>query len=324
MKKFNLIPVSIILGTSLLLGACGGSDSDPEMTMVSFAVADAPVDDAEEVVIAIDAIELVREGQDSIMLDVSDGDLSYAQVDLKQFQGGDSKIILDETELAPGVYQNLILHVLDDSDGDDFSYVTETENGIQVPMKQPSQKLKLGGFEVTAGGVQRFTIHFDLRTALVENKNGQRYNLKPHGVTIVDNETVSSLSGMVDENLFCALDENAGNFVYLYAGHGLTEEQLVDNYDATVAQIIALPANAVAPTNSTEVTMMEVDNEMVYSYAFGFISEGDYTVAYTCSGANDGEEQYDGRMIPNPSPQKHEVTLNNDVDSVQDFNEIVL
>ena len=68
-------------------------------------------------VIAIDAIELVKEGQDNILLDVKDADLEleYAQVDLKQFQGGDSKIILDETELEPGQYKNLILHVLDES-----------------------------------------------------------------------------------------------------------------------------------------------------------------------------------------------------------------
>ncbi|MEW6996910.1 DUF4382 domain-containing protein [Colwelliaceae bacterium BS250] len=317
-KKIKLIPISLLIGSSFLLAACG-SDSDDDKTMVSFAVADAPVDHAEEVVVAIDAIELVREGEENIMLDVSDGDLSYAQVDLKQFQGGDSKIILDETELAPGVYQNLILHVLDDSDGDDYSYVTEMENGSKVPMKQPSQKLKLGGFEVVAGGVQRFTIHFDLRTALVENKNGQRYNLKPHGVTIVDNETVASLSGMVNVNLFCDADLNAGNFVYLYPGHDLTEEQLVDNYNPAVTQINTLPVNAVAPMYSTAVTMVTENEDVGYRYAFGFIPEGDYTVAFTCSGANDDEEQYDELMIANPTDQLEPVVLSNDEDKVYDF-----
>ena len=316
MQHFKFIQLTILIGSSLLLTACGGSDSKVNTTMVSFAVADAPVDDAEEVWIAIDAIELVREGQDNILLDVKDGDLEYAQIDLKQFQGGDSKIILDETELELGVYQNLILHVLDESDGDNFSYVKEV-GGNDVSMKQPSQKLKLGGFEVTREGVQRFTIHFDLRTALVKNQNGQRYNLKPHGVTIVDNETVASLSGMVDLNLFCMGDENEGNFVYLYPGHNLTV--LVDNYDESTAQT-GLPGGAVPPVGSTAVVV----NGNEHSYAFGFIPGGEYTVAFTCSGSNDNEALYDGRTIPNPTMQKHNVTLSNDVDSEQDFAEIVL
>jgi len=317
MQHFKFVQLTILIGSSLLLTACGGSDSKANTTMVSFAVADAPVDDAAEVWIAVDAIELVKEGQDNILLDVKDGELEYAQVDLKQFQGGDSKIILDETELELGVYQNLILHVLDESVGDNYSYVTELD-GNEVSMKQPSQKLKLGGFEVTSQGVQRFTIHFDLRTALVQNQNGQRYNLKPHGVTIVDNETVSSLSGMVDPNLFtCTGDENEGNFVYLYPGYDLPV--LVDNYDENTSQT-GLPEGAVAPVGSTAVVINGND----YSYAFGFIPEGEYTVAFTCSGSNDNEALYDGMTIPNPISQKHNVLLSNDVDSEQDFVEIVL
>ncbi|OUS31408.1 hypothetical protein A9Q98_03125 [Thalassotalea sp. 42_200_T64] len=316
MQHFKIIPLSLLISSSLLLTACGGSDSKTNTTKVSFALADAPVDDAAEVWIAVDAIELVKEGEDNILLDVKDGDLEYAQIDLKQFQGGDSKIILDETELAPGVYQNLILHVLDESVGDNFSYVTELD-GDEIAMKQPSQKLKLGGFEVSSQGVQRFTIHFDLRTALVQNQNGQRYNLKPHGVTIVDNETVASLSGMVDANLFsCIGDDNEGNFVYLYPGHSLPV--LVDNYDANTMQT-DLPEGAVAPTGSTAVVLNGND----HSYAFGFIPEGNYTVAFTCSGLNDDEALYDGLVIPNPSMQMHEVVLSNDMDSVQNFEEIL-
>ena len=316
MQHSKFIQLTILIGSSLLLTACGGSDSKVNTTMVSFAVADAPVDDVEEVWIAVDAIELVKEGENNILIDVKDGELENAQIDLKQFQGGDSKIILDKTELAPGVYQNLILHILDESVGENYSYVKEL-GGNEVPMKQPSQKLKLGGFEVSEQGEQRFTIHFDLRTALVQNQSGERYNLKPHGVTIVDNETVASLSGMVDPNLLttCMGDDNEGNFVYLYPGHSLPV--LVDNYDENTPQT-DLPVGAVAPTGSTAV----VSNSNDYSYAFGFIPEGDYTIAFTCSGSNDDETLYDALVIPNPSSQIHEIVL--DADSIQNFEEIVL
>jgi hypothetical protein len=236
------------------------------------------------------------------------------QVDLKQFQGGASALLLDDTELEPGLYKNLILHVLDESVGDGLSYVIEKMGGGQVPMKQPSQKLKLGGFEVASQGVQRFTIHFDLRTALVQNQNGSRYNLKPHGVTIVDNATVSSLSGTVAPELItaCPEAEPVGSFVYLYPGHVTDTALLVDNYDSADTTITP-PVGTIKPDNSTEVTM---NGDGEYSYAFGFIPAGNYTVAFTCSGAGDDPAQYQELItIPNPNEQRYDVVLSNDVDT---------
>lgn len=323
MKQLKLTSLTIAIAAGLVLSGCG-SDSDstqtPKTAMVSFSIADAPVDDAQEVVVAIDAIELVKDGQENLILDVSgEDDLDYMQVDLKQFQGGNSALLLGDQELTVGEYKELILHVLDESEGPEFSYVTEL-SGAQIPMKQPSQKLKLGGFEVTADGVQRFTIHFDLRTALVSNKNGQRYNLKPHGVEIVDNATVASLYGTVDASLVtsCVGDANEGSFVYLYPGVSMTNEQLADNFDPEI-NVNPLPDGAVRPTNSTAVEMKDGSND--YSYAFGFIPSGEYTVAFSCSATLDDPESYQGLTIPNPESQRHDVTLNNEVDFEQNFQE---
>lgn len=323
MKLTKIIPLTI-LGT-LTLSACG-SDSDstpaPKTASVSFSIADAPVDDAQEVVVAIDAIELVKDGQDNLLLDVTgEDDLSYMQVDLKKFQGGDSALLLGDEELLIGEYKELILHVIDESSGADFSYVTEI-SGARIPMKQPSQKLKLGGFEVTSDGVQRFTIHFDLRTALVSNQNGNRYNLKPHGVEIVDNATVASLYGTVEPSLVnaCTGNENEGSFVYLYSGVGMSDEQLTDNFDADI-NTETLPEGAVRPTSSAAVEMKVDSND--YTYAFGFIPAGEYTVAFSCSAANDDPEQYQGLTIPNPDNQRHDVTLSNEADIEQNFQEVL-
>ena len=106
-----------LITLSILLAGCGGSGSALKTTTVSFSIADAPVDTAENVFIAIDAIELVREGQDNIMLDLetdlegTENDLDYVKIDLKQFQGGASALLLDDIELEAGLYKNLILHV---------------------------------------------------------------------------------------------------------------------------------------------------------------------------------------------------------------------
>lgn len=318
-KLFYLTPVV----ASMMLVACGGSDTtDPtkNMAKVSFSVSDAPVDSAQKVVIAFDQIELVKSGQDNIVLDVSgpNGE-SYRQLDLMQYQGTDSAMIITDQPIPTGTYNNLILHILDESTGSDLSYVVD-DNG-QIPLKQPSQKLQLGGFTVGQDSVQSFTIEFDLRQSLVENSNGARYNLKPHGVKILNNAAVAAVYGNVDINLFGANGCNAdtGNFVYVYPGHSLDSSKLADNYDPDT-NTATLPEGIIEPYASTGVTW---DSGNYGSYSFGYLPTGDYTVAFTCSAENDEPSQYDGIVIPNPTEQLHEISVVAGQDVQQDFNAVV-
>ncbi len=95
--KNRISTIALLCGSGLFLTACGGSDNDtpptptPDTAKVSFAVSDAPVDSAEKVVVAFDKIELVRAGQDNIILEVSgpNGE-DYRQLDLLEYQGSDS------------------------------------------------------------------------------------------------------------------------------------------------------------------------------------------------------------------------------------------
>ncbi|KFZ37201.1 hypothetical protein HR45_12395 [Shewanella mangrovi] len=313
--------------SALFLTACGGggddNSKDLQMANVSFAVSDAPVDSADQVVIAFDQIELVRAGQDNIVLDVTgDNGADFRQIDLLQYQGSDSTLIVSNQQIPTGTYDNLILHILDETAGSDLSYVVG-ENG-QIPLKQPSNKLQLGGFTVGADSVQAFTIEFDLRQSLVENQNGNRYNLKPHGVKILNNAAVAAVMGNVDINLFaengCANTltpdaDNAGNFVYLYAGSGLDSTLLADLYDPDT-NTADLPEGTVAPYASAPVTYEAGNNGQ---YEFGYLPTGNYTVAFTCSGGNDNPDEFDGRIIANPADQVHEITVTAGQDVTQDF-----
>lgn len=307
--------------TSLMLAACGGSDSPASVNTakVSFAVSDAPVDNAQKVVIAFDKIELVKNGQDNIVLDVTGPNgANYRQLDLMQYQGTDSSTIITDQSIPTGTYNNLILHILDESTGSDLSYVVG-ENG-QIPLKQPSQKLQLGSFTVSQDSVQSFTIEFDLRQSLVENRNGGRYNLKPHGVKILNNAAVAALSGNVDVNLFNAgsCNNDTGNFVYLYPGHNLDLTKLADNYDPAT-NTTALPEGVIAPYASTDVMWVSGNYG---SYSFGYVPTGDYTVAFTCSSENDDPDQFDSITIPDPATQFHEISITAGQNLQQDFNEV--
>ena len=298
--------------TLLLLAGCNNSDSnsgsEPSQTaLVSFSVSDAPVDDATEVVVAFDALELIHENGQRYSLNVVDTDDSqdYQQIDLLEYQGSDSRLILSDERIAIGNYRELIVHTKSNKD---LNWVTA--NG-QHELKVPSNKLKLGGFEVTSETVQSFTIEFDLRKSLVlrgNENNNNGYNLKPHGVKIVDNGSATSLWGNVDPALFsqgdaCSVD--GGNFVYLYQGHNHGEGTLVDNIDVSDQDYnddFELPLGYVEPYASVGVK----ENG---DYYFGFIPSGDYTVAFTCSAYIDDPIQYDQIKIANPSEQVAEITL---------------
>lgn len=147
------------------------------------------------------------------MLDVEPDSpgVDYQQLDLLDYQGSDSELIITQQPIPVGEYKNLILHISDDSN---VNFVVDAQ-GTQ-PLKQPSNKLQLGGFTVSEDATQAFTIEFDLRKSLVmrgNQNNNNGYILKPHGVTIVDNEKAATLKVTAP---VCALED--ANFVYLYQG----------------------------------------------------------------------------------------------------------
>lgn len=311
----------ILSALAVALTGCNGSESEqPAMTKVSFSVSDAPVDSASNVVVAFDALELVHENGTRYYLDVVDSEQNegYQQVDLLAFQGSDAKMILSDQEIAVGKYKELIMHT---RSGLPLSWVSDVNSG-DFELKVPSNKLKLGGFETSEQAVQAFTIEFDLRRALVERSIGSNkgYNLKPHGVTIVDNSAAASLKGQVDVALFSAgdsCDANSGNFVYLYRGHGHSNDSLIDNVDVEYNEV-QLPENYVEPYASTDVD----DNGQ---YAFSYLPAGDYTAAFTCNAVADDPEQYNPEIIiANPADQAIEVTLPATQEVTLDFKETVL
>ncbi|MGF1701360.1 DUF4382 domain-containing protein [Photobacterium makurazakiensis] len=313
-----------VLATAVLLSACGGSSSDentPQTAKVSFSVSDAPVDSASEVVVAFDKIELKHENGKSYIIDVDTDDQGndYQQIDLLDYQGTDAALIITEEEIPVGSYKEMIIH----TKSGNMNWVED--NGTHN-LKIPSNKLKLGGFEVDTETVQSFTIEFDLRKSLVLRGNGNNnngYNLKPHGITIIDNSAAASLWGNVDPALFSAgidCDANSGNFVYLYEDHGHDGEPLIDNvdiHDPDYDQDTVLPENAVFPYASVSVD----DNG---DYAFGYIPAGNYTVAFTCNAVLDNPIQYDGEIqIANPENQRFEIILDKMQEKIFNFKEII-
>lgn len=201
--------------------------------------------------------------------------MDYEQIDLMDYQGTDSKLIITSQSIPVGTYKNLILHISTESN---VNFVVD-EDGTQA-LKQPSNKLQLGSFTVS--------------------------------------DEATSLSGTVDPTLFdegtCSL--STGKYVYLYQGSVATSTlgDLVDESDSEFNTVV--PDGVVSPYSSTEVA----DDG---SYAFGYLPEGDYTVAFNCDGDDDSSIQYDGLTIPNPDGQVAEVTLTVGTTSTVNFTPVL-
>ncbi|GEM80329.1 DUF4382 domain-containing protein [Vibrio superstes] len=316
MKTLTLTAIATAMTLSLY--GCGGDSGDNKTatSQVSFYVSDAPVDSAEEVMITVEQIEVTSESGETYTYDVTEGNNAYAQFDILDYQGTERLLIAEDFTLPVGEYKSMTLHVVPDSTGT-MNYVLD--NQVQHPLKQPSNKLKLGGFEVTVEGTQGFTIEFDLRKSLVERgvdaKNG--YILKPHGISIHDNTTVARLSGTVSSALYTGdncpsdTDEITNGFVYLYANHGLEIGSLVDNLDPTDEEFVGdLPTEGYqVPVASTSV------DSATGAYEFGYLESGQYTIAYTCNGLGDDPINWD--MLDIPYTQTSLDTGNDGIEEVE-------
>ncbi len=189
----------------------------------------------------------------------------------------------------------------DDSEGVPEHYFVAKGNDSSIESNQeelfiPSGSqtgLKLNSpIVVAANADASYTIDFDVRKSVVlrgkpDNNNG--YLLKPV-LRLIDDTQAGSISGMVYEtegepappaevaatdfnSLENCTDEDpmTGNMVYVYEG--------------TVEASDLGDLGSAAPPITT--AYVEVDDDSMYSYTTALLTEGTYTIAFTCRAGED-------------------------------------
>lgn len=293
MKK--VLVTSAVLASMSVLTACGGSSGDePMFATFSLGVSDAPVNGANAVVVCFNEVELTGNGlgsqsftlgQDEEAADTNDmcRDSSGAVIpntrgiDLLLLDGAKSEALITGAEFEAGNYGQLRLEIAEGS------YVEE-QDGLKVPLRVPSNELKLGGVTLSAGGNFSYTLEFDLRKAVVDPVGQEGYLLKPTGLRLVDNSEIGHLTGQVSEGLLInnnctvAPEDTAMPVatVYIYEGADLPLAELSDNGGDNTYQ----------PYASTNVYF---DGVSEYNYSIGFIDAGTYTAALSCDIEDDPE-----------------------------------
>jgi hypothetical protein len=294
MKNTRLTLIGYISATfvALILAACGGDGGGggggvSSMGTASISLTDAPIDDAKEVVVRFEGAEFQPANGERVMVYLSDttgtGNCEVVvapdptkpcEVDLTDYTGTDKVELLDNATLPAGQY-NWIRLILNANPG----YITLL-NDSQFDLRVPSGAqtgLKIhSGFVVAAGNHTNYTIDFNLRASVHDPVGSSEYILRPT-VRMVDESLIGTLSGNVNTSFFVA-DPACTGAVYVFD-------------DGTPGTPDDVDGDASDP-----ITTALVPNDGTHAYMVGFLTEGDYLIAFTCDALADVPTVDDGAV----------------------------
>jgi hypothetical protein len=267
-------------GSSVAGGGRGGA----EYGFLTLSITDTPIDNATEVRVQFDGVELMPASdspeEDSVLI-MFDDPLS---INLLDSRGLNSHVLLLEEILPAGNYNWLKLKISATNDGVMDSYITLVDGTVyelDVPSRDEVGLQISNGVEVIANTSSVKTIIFDLRKSVVLSDSGD-FKLHPT-LNLVNNNETGSIEGAVKLNVLTSIkcsdtDPSTGNAVYLFEGKNIKPDD-IDGIDAE-------------PYTTALVTLDAVTGD--YKYTFDYIPLGDYTAAFTCNADFEDPKADDG------------------------------
>lgn len=276
MNYFKATAVSML---TLGLMACGGGDDSNTSNFgqsgnLQLSITDAPMDGAEAVTITFSQVTVKPVNGNPVELT----DLEKTSLNLLNYTGGDSELLINTSDnnshdpaLPAGDYEWMRFHI---------SQATITIDGQVYELEVPSgdtSGLKLNRpFTIPANDIGFYTIDFDLRHSVIGpfTKHGEQYyKLKPV-LRLVENEEVGKIKGVIDSNLLTDCSDAA---VYLFEDHIDAED--MDDVDFDALEDSMDDHDDMEPVMSISLSSW-TGGDAVYS--FGFVEQGEYTVALAC------------------------------------------
>lgn len=253
--RSNVARLTLVFLSAVFVSACDDG-------RVTLAVADAPVDDAEAVVVQFSEVTFTADDGETESVHLS----PPLQVDLLRMTGGESFELISSHGLAAGRYR-AIEFAVDGSSTTTESYV-DVVGGARLPLFVPDDAesdLRVNaGFDIDEGDHVKVTVDFDLRRS-VHPGDGTAYELRPVLRFVVDDET-GTVEGEVAQSL---IGSDCVPAVYAFSGSDVTP----DDVDGVGTE----------PLTSAIVTSAGG----VLRYAIGFLEQGSYTLALTCDADED-------------------------------------
>ena len=213
-RQSDLIWAGAIPGLYAIVAGCGGGDSGMSggMGQMSLAVADAPVDGAQAVVVKFTAVELTANGGSPTTITLP----QPKTIDLLNQSGMASAVLFDQP-IPAGSYGQIRLMVVADGNPSN-SYITfsdGTMHGLLVPSGSETGLKLVSGFTVPSGGVVDYTIDFDLRQAITCPPGQAPACILRPAQRLVENTQVGNIQGAASPAL---VPSGCTPAVYLYSG----------------------------------------------------------------------------------------------------------
>jgi hypothetical protein len=304
----------IALSLTTLLTACNSGSDDTKTGEFNLAVSDNPAD-AKVVNIAFKQVVL-KNSEGSISFDVSE-DGALKNVDLVEFQGKETDVLVSGQSIPVGEYQMCIYMEKSEIADETSSYVETMDGSIAglttnsngscggVGAEDPKTgRLFINKKFTIAAGSNNFVAEFDLLKILQGPKVSKDYwTLKPTGIELINLSDVGSISGEIRAEAITGCTEASGHAVYLYPG-GTLPANMSDFRDNVAAL-------AIAPIASARANVIGGDANNGYSYEFGFVVAGSYSLGYTCTAENDDPLAKDDTFSIHSARDPVEVTAEN-------------
>ncbi|MDH4104873.1 MAG: DUF4382 domain-containing protein [Gammaproteobacteria bacterium] len=293
-SRFGAIGCTLALAVLAGCGGGGGDSPGAKTGTLRLGLTDAPVDQADAVVVQFTGVELKPKDGVAFSRDFA----TPKTIDVLALQGTTRAMLLDGETVPAGEYEWMRLKVnADPAQRDSYVTIRGEECEMRIPSGAETGLKLVRGFTVGVGTTTDFTIDFDLRKSVVQppgqradatSCNGQMYMLKP-ALRLVDNLQVGTITGTVDSNLVAATScvasaAKPGN-VYLFGPYASTDPVPVpDDVDGNAAD------------GADPVTTAQVSPD-TFRYTIGFVPAGRYVVAYTCDA---DDSTIDADVAPTP------------------------
>jgi hypothetical protein len=189
---------ALFASTALSLAACSGGSNSAGMAQMTLAVADAPVDGAQSVVVKFTGVELTANSGNPVTITFA----TPKTIDLLNQSGTASAVLFDQP-IPAGDYGQIRLMVVADGDPSN-SYImlsAGTLHGLKVPSGSETGLKLVSGFTVPSSGVVDYTIDFDLRKAITCPPGQSPACLLKPAERLVNNVTVGNIQGTVSATL---------------------------------------------------------------------------------------------------------------------------
>lgn len=309
----------IWLFATTVVGGCGGGGGDdlaPSRLVIN--VTDAPVDDAETVVVGITDFELMPAGGASFRVPLFGADSTgLLELDLVKLSNGQTDTLVREDRLPAGRYEWMQIY-FDES----ASYIRLESDGATYPLLIPDGEtgVRLGSaFTMPVNERVTLILDFNLRRSVIEvpgqsgpNGEPRRFELKP-AIRVMNFSETGGVQGVVDASLVDVNNERClaanppltGNAVYVFEGP-----------DAVLEDVAGNETDNAAPPLASDVAEFNV-TEGEFEYHLMFLPQGTYTLAFTCSARADGASD-DDYPAPSQSGFDFDATINVEVVAHED------